>query len=145
MFVFYNFFRHLHMKRKINKFLTFISINIIWENFSPPTLWSENLQIIPLTIKNIKSSPKSCYWSLKTTSKFRVIMDINYKGKTKCPCWIVSLNKLKKLKLESWFWCEIIPPLGMLPSLEILEIIYLRTVKIACDEFLVIESRDHHI
>ncbi|KAH9669968.1 hypothetical protein KPL70_022008 [Citrus sinensis] len=65
---------------------------------------------------------------------------MHYKGKTAFPSWIVSLNKLKKLKLSSCCKCEIMPPLGELPSFEILQIERMESVKRVGVEFLGIES-----
>ncbi|KAH9648474.1 hypothetical protein KPL70_025596 [Citrus sinensis] len=65
-----------------------------------------------------------------------------YKGKTALPSWVVLLNKLKKLYLTHCNNCEIMPSLGKLPSLEILQIIGMRSVKRVGDEFWGIEN--HH-
>lgn len=65
-----------------------------------------------------------------------------YKGKTALPSWVLLLNKLKKLYLTHCNNCEIMPSLGKLPSLEILQIIGMRSVKRVGDEFWGIEN--HH-
>ncbi|KDO39602.1 hypothetical protein CISIN_1g042336mg [Citrus sinensis] len=61
-----------------------------------------------------------------------------YRGET-LPSWIMSLNKLKKLELSFCNKFEIMPPLGKLPSLELLEVFALQSVKRVGDEFLGIE------
>ncbi|KAH9668904.1 hypothetical protein KPL70_021568 [Citrus sinensis] len=65
-----------------------------------------------------------------------------FKGRTPSN-WIGSLNKLKMLTLNSFVKCEIMPPLGKLPSLEILRIWHMRSVKRVGDEFLGMEISDH--
>ncbi|KAH9668881.1 hypothetical protein KPL70_021557 [Citrus sinensis] len=58
--------------------------------------------------------------------------------------WTVSLDKLKRLNLKFFPRCEIMPPLGKLPSLEILTVRSVNSVKKVGDEFLGIEIRDHN-
>ncbi|KAL9459566.1 hypothetical protein AB3S75_002882 [Citrus x aurantiifolia] len=65
-----------------------------------------------------------------------------FKGRTPSN-WIGSLNKLKMLTLNSFVKCEIMPPLGKLPSLEILRISNMSSVKRVGDEFLGMEISDH--
>ncbi|KAH9668889.1 hypothetical protein KPL70_021557 [Citrus sinensis] len=43
--------------------------------------------------------------------------------------WTVSLDKLKRLNLKFFPRCEIMPPLGKLPSLEILTVLYVEQYK----------------
>ncbi|KAH9717463.1 hypothetical protein KPL71_021822 [Citrus sinensis] len=58
--------------------------------------------------------------------------------------WTASLDKLKRLDLAFCPRCEIMPPLGKLPSLEILRIAEMVSVKKVGDEFLGIGIRDHN-
>lgn len=61
--------------------------------------------------------------------------------------WIVSSMNLKKLGLYQFYRCEIMPPLGNLPSLELLQIWLMKSVKRVGDELFGIESRkrNYHI
>ncbi|KAK3226884.1 hypothetical protein Dsin_006746 [Dipteronia sinensis] len=73
--------------------------------------------------------------------KFRIE---NYVGNLMPPNWIamVSLTKLRELRLNCWLNCKHLPPLGKLLFLETLIIESLRSVKIVSNEFLGIESED---
>ncbi|XP_070682213.1 putative disease resistance protein RGA3 isoform X2 [Malus domestica] len=62
-----------------------------------------------------------------------------YNGST-VPNWIMSLNNLIFLDLEDWNECEVLPPLGKLPSLERLELWGMEGVKKVGVEFLGIEK-----
>ncbi|KAH9717486.1 hypothetical protein KPL71_021832 [Citrus sinensis] len=57
--------------------------------------------------------------------------------------WMASLNMLKKLRLLNCPTCEIMPPLGQLPSLEILLIKDMTSVERVGDESLGIANGDH--
>ncbi|KAL9459551.1 hypothetical protein AB3S75_002868 [Citrus x aurantiifolia] len=70
-------------------------------------------------------------------------IEYHYIGISGWPSWIVSLNKLKKLVLYQFYLCDTMPPLGKLPSLEILEIRGNWNVKRVGDEFLGVGSGDH--
>lgn len=59
--------------------------------------------------------------------------------------WIVSSMNLKKLGLYQFYRCEIMPPLGNLPSLELLQIWLMKSVKRVGDELFGIESRKRNI
>ncbi|XP_062016940.1 putative disease resistance protein RGA4 [Rosa rugosa] len=61
-------------------------------------------------------------------------------GTTESLYWIKSLHGLRKLVLYEWKYCELLPPLGKLPSLEILEIRRMSNVKKVGVEFLGIEE-----
>ncbi|XP_062009732.1 disease resistance protein RGA2-like [Rosa rugosa] len=54
---------------------------------------------------------------------------------------IKSLRNLRKLVLYEWKYCQVLPPLGKLPSLEILEIQEFQNVKKVGVEFLGIEEQ----
>ncbi|KDO51672.1 hypothetical protein CISIN_1g002044mg [Citrus sinensis] len=66
-----------------------------------------------------------------------------FKGRTLMLSWIVSLNKLKKLRLLFCDKCEVMPALGILPSLEVLKIRFMKSVKRVGNEFLGTEISDH--
>ncbi|PRQ20591.1 putative leucine-rich repeat domain, L domain-containing protein [Rosa chinensis] len=57
-------------------------------------------------------------------------------GTTESLYWINSLRNLRKLVLYAWKFCEVLPPLGILPSLEILEILRMTKLKTVGVEFL---------
>ncbi|KAM5574885.1 hypothetical protein ABKV19_014037 [Rosa sericea] len=63
-------------------------------------------------------------------------------GTTESLCWIKSLHNLRKLRLHNWRFCEFLPPLGKLPSLEILEIGGMWNVKKVGVEFVGIEEEE---
>ncbi|KAH9751253.1 hypothetical protein KPL71_014218 [Citrus sinensis] len=60
--------------------------------------------------------------ALKPHSNLVALDILGFKGKITFPKWIMSLNNLKSLHLRSCEKCEILPPLGKLPSLETLYI-----------------------
>ncbi|XP_050159594.1 putative disease resistance protein RGA3 [Malus sylvestris] len=62
-----------------------------------------------------------------------------YNGST-APNWIMSLNNLRVLDLAWWKECEVLPPLGILPSLERLIVMGMKGVKKVGVEFLGIEK-----
>ncbi|XP_070682817.1 putative disease resistance protein RGA3 [Malus domestica] len=62
-----------------------------------------------------------------------------YNGST-APNWIMSLNNLRVLDLVWWNECEVLPPLGILPSLETLILSSMKGVKKVGVEFLGIEK-----
>ncbi|KAM2021372.1 hypothetical protein ACFX16_043401 [Malus domestica] len=62
-----------------------------------------------------------------------------YNGST-APNWIMSLNNLRSLVLGDWNECEVLPPLGILPSLEALALFGMEGVKKVGVEFLGIEK-----
>ncbi|XP_031275675.1 disease resistance protein RGA2-like [Pistacia vera] len=64
----------------------------------------------------------------------------NYRGNTISPNWMMSLSKLKDLKLSNSINCKHLPPLGKLSSLESLCIYSMRSLKRVSNEFLGIES-----
>ncbi|XP_040370747.1 putative disease resistance protein RGA3 isoform X2 [Rosa chinensis] len=63
-------------------------------------------------------------------------------GTTESLYWIKSLHNLRKVHLRFWLFCEFWPPLGKLPSLEILEITVMDKVKKVGVEFLGIEEEE---
>ncbi|PRQ20644.1 putative leucine-rich repeat domain, L domain-containing protein [Rosa chinensis] len=63
-------------------------------------------------------------------------------GTTESLYWIKSLRNLRKLHLACWIFCEVLPPLGKLPSLKILEIEGMEKVKKVGVEFLGIEEEE---
>ncbi|KAM1224300.1 hypothetical protein ACFX2G_044179 [Malus domestica] len=67
-------------------------------------------------------------------------LDIRGHNGSTAPKWIMSLNNLIFLRLEEWNECEVLPPLGKLPSLETLELIGMEGVKKVGVEFLGIEK-----
>ncbi|PRQ53254.1 putative P-loop containing nucleoside triphosphate hydrolase, leucine-rich repeat domain, L [Rosa chinensis] len=69
-------------------------------------------------------------------------LDIRYChiGTTESLYWIKSLHNLRKIYLDGWPVCEFLPPLGKLPSLEILEIECMEKVEKVGVEFLGIEQ-----
>ncbi|KAH9718585.1 hypothetical protein KPL71_022280 [Citrus sinensis] len=74
--------------------------------------------------------------ALRPNPNIEVLKIFQYKGKTVFPSWIMSLCKLKVLLLSFCIKCEIMPPLGKLPSLEVLSIWNMNSVKTVGDEFL---------
>ncbi|KAM2066656.1 hypothetical protein ACFX1T_043104 [Malus domestica] len=62
-----------------------------------------------------------------------------YNGSS-APNWIMSLNNLRVLDLAWWKECEVLPPLGILPSLERLIVMGMKGVKKVGVEFLGIEK-----
>ncbi|XP_006465018.1 putative disease resistance protein RGA1 [Citrus sinensis] len=70
---------------------------------------------------------------------------LHYRGRSLIfPNWIESFNKLKKLLFIDCKKCESMPPLGQLPSLEVLTIWYMDSVERVGDEFLGIENSCLH-
>ncbi|KAM5581087.1 hypothetical protein ABKV19_010353 [Rosa sericea] len=65
----------------------------------------------------------------------------NCQGTTESLYWIKSLHNLRKVYLSGWRFCELLPPLGKLSSLEILEIEEMGKVKKVGVEFLGIEEQ----
>ncbi|KAL6137806.1 hypothetical protein ACLB2K_063095 [Fragaria x ananassa] len=63
-----------------------------------------------------------------------------YHGLTVPPNWTMPLQTLRHLILEEWTYCEILPPLGKLPSLEILEMSGMHGLKKIGAEFLGTET-----
>ncbi|CAB4303385.1 unnamed protein product [Prunus armeniaca] len=63
-----------------------------------------------------------------------------YCGTTLQPHWMTSLNKLRSLTLGIFNFVELVPPLGRLESLEVLEIQYWRSLKKVGVEFLGIDG-----
>ncbi|KAK9929864.1 hypothetical protein M0R45_026937 [Rubus argutus] len=61
-----------------------------------------------------------------------------------CTAWSLyrskSLHNLREVALVEWKFCEVLPPLGKLPSLEILKIVSMNNVKKVGVEFLGIEE-----
>ncbi|KAK9929870.1 hypothetical protein M0R45_026943 [Rubus argutus] len=61
-----------------------------------------------------------------------------------CTTWpldrIKSLHNLRRVGLVDWKFCEVLPPLGKLPSLEVLDIFGMNNVKKVGVEFLGIEE-----
>ncbi|KAK9929837.1 hypothetical protein M0R45_026915 [Rubus argutus] len=58
-----------------------------------------------------------------------------------CTTWpLKSIQNLRQVDLYCWTFCEVLPPLGKLPSLEILEIEWMHNVKKVGVEFLGIEE-----
>ncbi|KAL6144646.1 hypothetical protein ACLB2K_055337 [Fragaria x ananassa] len=64
---------------------------------------------------------------------------VSYRGTTVSPKWLMSLHHLRYLTLVFCIECECLPPLGRLPSLEVLKI-YGTNVKKVGIEFLGIEE-----
>ncbi|PRQ20613.1 putative P-loop containing nucleoside triphosphate hydrolase, leucine-rich repeat domain, L [Rosa chinensis] len=69
----------------------------------------------------------------------------NSHGTTESLYWIKSLRNLRRLYLRTWRFCEALPPLGKLPSLEILEISGMKKVKKLGVEFLGIEEEEEQV
>ncbi|XP_062026804.1 disease resistance protein RGA2-like [Rosa rugosa] len=63
-------------------------------------------------------------------------------GTTESLYWIKSLHNLRFVSLGYWRFCEVLPPLGKLPSLEILQISGMEKVKKVGVEFLGIEEEE---
>ncbi|XP_070674280.1 putative disease resistance protein RGA3 isoform X1 [Malus domestica] len=57
------------------------------------------------------------------------------------PIWMASLNHLRIVTIVWWEECEFLPPLGKLPSLEILTIAEMRRLRKVGGEFLGIEDQ----
>ncbi|XP_050378452.1 putative disease resistance protein RGA3 [Argentina anserina] len=56
--------------------------------------------------------------------------------------WINSLHNLRRVSLYDWEFCEVLPPLGKLPSLESLEIQRMKKVKKVEVDFLAREEEE---
>ncbi|KAF3450671.1 hypothetical protein FNV43_RR06760 [Rhamnella rubrinervis] len=79
--------------------------------------------------------------ALKPHSNLESLRIAFYEGFTVSPSWLMSLTSLKRLvMLDSS--CEVLPPLGRLPSLETLEILALERVEKVGAEFLGVEIDD---
>lgn len=59
-----------------------------------------------------------------------------YRGTAMFPNWMMSLTNLTRLNLYSCQYCDALPPLGKLPSLEMLDICLMKSVQTVGDEFL---------
>ncbi|XP_048331277.2 putative disease resistance protein RGA3 [Ziziphus jujuba] len=57
-------------------------------------------------------------------------------GSTVSPSWMMSLTNLRRLVIKNCHFCEVLPPLGELPSLEFLNILNLDKLKTIGPEFL---------
>ncbi|CAN6559352.1 unnamed protein product [Malus baccata var. baccata] len=68
-------------------------------------------------------------------------LDILAHTGTAWPFWMASLNHLRIVTIVGWEECEFLPPLGKLPSLEILTIAKVRRVRKVGGEFLGIEDQ----
>ncbi|XP_024172087.1 putative disease resistance RPP13-like protein 1 [Rosa chinensis] len=66
-------------------------------------------------------------------------------GTTESLYWIKSLHNLRRVELYGWKFCEVLPPLGKLPSLEILEIRFMEKVRKVGVEFLGIEEEEEQV
>lgn len=77
--------------------------------------------------------------ALKPHSNLVALDILGFKGKITFPKWIMSLNNLKSLHLRSCEKCEILSPLGKLPSLETLYIAGMSGKRVG-DEFFGIGS-----
>ena len=80
--------------------------------------------------------------ALQPHSNLKSLEIIEYMGSTLSPKWIAYLSNLKKIVLEYCPYCVILPPLGKLPSLEFLKIMFMRNVETVGLEFLGIEIND---
>lgn len=67
-----------------------------------------------------------------------------FEGFTVSPSWLMSLTTLKRLVMLDCS-CEVLPPLGRLPSLETLDILALEKVEKVGSEFLGIQVDDNHL
>nr|XP_028962696.1 putative disease resistance protein RGA3 [Malus domestica] len=67
-------------------------------------------------------------------------LDIRGHNGSSAPNWIMSLNNLRYLLLSDWEECEVLPPLGKLPSLVKLSLIDMKGVKKVGVEFMGIEK-----
>ncbi|CAN6583210.1 unnamed protein product [Malus baccata var. baccata] len=67
-------------------------------------------------------------------------LSIKFYNGSSAPNWIMSLNNLRFLALRDWNECEVLPPLGKLPSLETLILSSMKGVKKVGVEFLGIEK-----
>ncbi|XP_044474891.1 putative disease resistance protein RGA3 [Mangifera indica] len=61
---------------------------------------------------------------------------LSYRGNIIMPNWMMSLTKLRHLRLDGCSNCKHLPPLGELPSLEYLDISLLNSLKSVSNEFL---------
>ncbi|KAL6297113.1 hypothetical protein ACE6H2_005255 [Prunus campanulata] len=60
----------------------------------------------------------------------------NYNSTTLCPSWMMSCHNLRRLRFYYVPFCGVLAPLGKLPSLEYLEISWMKSVKKVGVEFL---------
>ncbi|CAN6583182.1 unnamed protein product [Malus baccata var. baccata] len=67
-------------------------------------------------------------------------LDIACFNGSSAPNWLMSLNNLRYLSVRHWNVCEVLPPLGKLPSLETLWLWEMNGVKKVGVEFLGIEK-----
>ncbi|PRQ50543.1 putative transcription factor CSD family [Rosa chinensis] len=77
--------------------------------------------------------------ALQPHTNLEVLMIQGYRGVVH-PNWMMSLHNLRSLTLKGNENCEFLPPLGKLPSLEVLRISWLESVKKLGVEFLGIEE-----
>ncbi|KAH7547322.1 hypothetical protein FEM48_Zijuj01G0297400 [Ziziphus jujuba var. spinosa] len=63
-------------------------------------------------------------------------------GITVSPSWMMSLTNLRRLVIKNCHFCEVLPPLGELPSLEFLNILNLDKLKTIGPEFLEVKIDD---
>ncbi|XP_010101143.2 putative disease resistance protein RGA3 [Morus notabilis] len=80
--------------------------------------------------------------SLQPHPNLKALDISDYLGATVSPTWMMSLTNLTSLELNFCTKCEILPPLGKLPSLVSLVICCLDSLKKVGPEFLGITERD---
>ncbi|CAN6583174.1 unnamed protein product [Malus baccata var. baccata] len=98
-----------------------------------------NKQLSELSIKFKECGTTEILNFLQPHPNLEYLRIDGYKGTT-APNWIMSLNNLRVLDLAWWNECEVLPPLGILPSLERLEINGMKGAKKVGVEFLGIEK-----
>ncbi|XP_021904876.1 putative disease resistance protein RGA3 [Carica papaya] len=74
--------------------------------------------------------------ALQPPSDLEILEITDYIGPTMCPNWLMQLPRLRKLTLGSFINIEQLPPLGILPGLQVLKIRNMPKVKKLGLEFL---------
>lgn len=111
------------------------------KNLDRLELWFDNVGMTDENEENDEAITKV----LRLPPNLEYLGILHYRGKSLIfPNWIDSFNKLKKLLFIDCKKCESMPPLGQLPSLEVLTIWYMESVERVGDEFLGIENGRLH-
>ncbi|KAJ4718811.1 Disease resistance protein [Melia azedarach] len=78
--------------------------------------------------------------TLQPPQNLKIMLISGYRGNADWPTWMLSLTNLRDLRLLDCINCEHLPPLGKLPSLEVVVVWAMPHLKRVGDEFLGTES-----